>query len=137
MRVPCKLRLSLRMRIQCTPGYPTGQVGDRFYRFSSRTADPCPPPAQPPWFNGSIPRSERKEVPAVDAARTNPFPLGAGRDTWGLGFQLAARPTSPDGRTAGSFSWAGVDNTFFWVDPRRQIVVLGDSTTGQLPIAVS
>ena len=64
------------------------------------------------------------EQPAANAARTRPFPLGAGRDTWGLGFQLAARPASSDARSAGSYSWAGINNTHFWVDPGRQIGVV-------------
>jgi methyl acetate hydrolase len=50
------------------------------------------------------------------------FPTGAGRDTFGFGFQIAARGTSP--RSAGSYSWAGVFNTFFWVDPERRIGVV-------------
>lgn len=65
-----------------------------------------------------------REQPAANASRTRPFPLGAGRDTWGLGFQLAARPTMPNRRGAGSYSWAGIDNTYFWVDPTRRIGVV-------------
>lgn len=65
-----------------------------------------------------------REQPAADAARTRPFPLGAGRDTWGLGFQIAAPPTAPNRRGAGSYGWAGIDNTYFWIDPTRQIGVI-------------
>ena len=25
------------------------------------------------------------------------------------------------GRSAGSLAWAGIDNTFFWIDPRRGV----------------
>jgi CubicO group peptidase (beta-lactamase class C family) len=53
---------------------------------------------------------------------TKPFPLGAGRDKFGLGFQLTA--ASDDTRTyrsAGSMSWAGLYNTEFWIDPRRHV----------------
>jgi len=50
------------------------------------------------------------------------FPTGAGRDAFGFGFQIAANGTSP--RSAGSYSWAGVFNTFFWVDPERRIGVV-------------
>jgi CubicO group peptidase (beta-lactamase class C family) len=35
---------------------------------------------------------------------------------WGLGFLIYGKP-SPFGRPAGSYSWAGVANTYFWVDP--------------------
>jgi methyl acetate hydrolase len=50
---------------------------------------------------------------------TRPFPLGAGHDKFGLGFQLTA--DTPDARIyrrPGSMSWAGIFNTEFWVDPR-------------------
>jgi methyl acetate hydrolase len=26
-----------------------------------------------------------------------------------------------EGRSAGSLAWAGIDNTFYWIDPTRQI----------------
>ncbi len=63
--------------------------------------------------------------PAANAARTRPFPLGAGEDVWGLGFQLAA-PTRPDAARCrpGSMSWAGINNTFFWIDPQAEIGVV-------------
>ncbi len=63
--------------------------------------------------------------PAVDASHTRPFPLGAGEDVWGLGFQLAC-PAKPDPamRRPGSMSWAGMNNTFFWIDPQEQIAVI-------------
>jgi CubicO group peptidase (beta-lactamase class C family) len=53
---------------------------------------------------------------------TRPFPLGAGHDKFGLGFQITA--DTPDARTyrrAGSLSWAGIFNTEFWVDPHSGI----------------
>jgi CubicO group peptidase (beta-lactamase class C family) len=37
---------------------------------------------------------------------------------WGLGFMINTRPYS-GGRSAGSLAWAGLYNTFFWVDPKR------------------
>jgi methyl acetate hydrolase len=55
-------------------------------------------------------------------AFTKPFPLGAGRDKFGLGFQIAS--DSPDAATyrrAGSLSWAGLFNTEFWIDPHSGI----------------
>ncbi len=53
------------------------------------------------------------------------FPLGAGEDVWGLGFQLAS-PAKPDPamRRPGSMSWAGINNTFFWIDPQEEIGVI-------------
>jgi methyl acetate hydrolase len=57
---------------------------------------------------------------------TKPFPLGAGRDKFGLGFQLtqagpAGAPDSQKYRSPGSMSWAGIFNTEFWVDPKSGI----------------
>jgi CubicO group peptidase (beta-lactamase class C family) len=63
-----------------------------------------------------------REMPAAMPAIALAFPTGVGRDTFGLGFQIAARGSSP--RSAGSYSWAGVFNTFFWVDPDRRIGVV-------------
>ena len=41
-------------------------------------------------------------------------------DKWGLGF-LINETAYPGGRTAGSLAWAGVYNTFYWIDPARGI----------------
>ena len=66
-----------------------------------------------------------EEQPAADAARTRPFPLGAGRDTFGLGFQIAARDERYIRlRSPGSLSWAGINNTHFWIDPDRHLAVV-------------
>jgi CubicO group peptidase (beta-lactamase class C family) len=51
------------------------------------------------------------------------FPLGAGKDRWGLGFQLAAEKQA-NRRTPGSGTWAGIFNTHFFVDPSREIGVV-------------
>ena len=60
--------------------------------------------------------------PDADKQRTKPFPLGAGKDKFGLGFQLAADdPATRDFRSPGSMSWAGLFNTEFWVDPVKHI----------------
>jgi methyl acetate hydrolase len=63
--------------------------------------------------------------PTAEPLRSKPYPLGAGEDTWGLGFQLAApaRPAT-NMRRPGSMSWAGINNTFFWIDPQQQIGVI-------------
>ena len=50
---------------------------------------------------------------------TRPFPLGAGHDKFGLGFQVTADASDAKiYRRPGSLSWAGLFNTEFWVDPR-------------------
>jgi methyl acetate hydrolase len=60
--------------------------------------------------------------PDADKNRTRPFPLGAGKDTFGLGFQIAADDPATRGfRSPGSMSWAGIFNTEFWVDPVKKI----------------
>ena len=60
--------------------------------------------------------------PTADPLRSKPYPLGAGEDVWGLGFQIAAPKTpNPSMRSPGSLSWAGINNTFYWIDPQKQI----------------
>lgn len=60
--------------------------------------------------------------PTADPLRSKPYPLGAGEDVWGLGFQIAApRTPNPSMRSPGSMSWAGINNTFYWIDPQKQV----------------
>ena len=40
--------------------------------------------------------------------------------TWGLTFMINAEE-APTGRSAGSLGWAGLANSFFWIDPARGI----------------
>lgn len=56
-------------------------------------------------------------------ALSKDFPLGAGADKWGLGFQLA-HATEPNHRSAGSGTWAGIFNTHYFIDPTRGIGVV-------------
>jgi methyl acetate hydrolase len=39
---------------------------------------------------------------------------------WGLSFLINTART-PEGRSAGSLAWAGLANTYFWIDPARDI----------------
>jgi methyl acetate hydrolase len=39
---------------------------------------------------------------------------------WGLGFMISTTAV-PGGRSAGSLAWAGLGNTYFWIDPGRGI----------------
>jgi len=41
-------------------------------------------------------------------------------DKWGLGFLINTKAYD-NGRSAGSLAWAGIDNTFYWIDPKRGI----------------
>jgi CubicO group peptidase (beta-lactamase class C family) len=58
----------------------------------------------------------------ADPSLTKPFPLGAGHDKFGLGFQIASSdPQYAMFRSPGSMSWAGIQNTEFWIDPVQHI----------------
>ena len=59
---------------------------------------------------------------AIPALSRN-FPLGAGKDRWGLGFQLAAEK-APNRRAPGSGTWAGIFNTHFFIDPGTEVGVI-------------
>ncbi|WP_158822685.1 serine hydrolase [Granulicella sp. S156] len=60
--------------------------------------------------------------PAADRSLAKPFPLGAGHDKFGLGFEIASGdPQYAKFRSAGSMSWAGIYNTEFWIDPLQHI----------------
>src|SRR5579871_2328283 len=41
-------------------------------------------------------------------------------DKWGLGFLINTTAYN-GGRSAGSLAWAGVANTFYWIDPKRSL----------------
>jgi CubicO group peptidase (beta-lactamase class C family) len=41
-------------------------------------------------------------------------------EKWGLGFLINTIPYS-GGRSAGSLAWAGLFNTFYWIDPKRRV----------------
>ena len=51
---------------------------------------------------------------------------------WGLGGMLHLDP-GPDGRGAGSWGWAGLFNSYYWIDPARR--VCGVIMTQILPFA--
>ncbi len=60
--------------------------------------------------------------PDANPDRTRPFPVGAGKDKFGLGFQVsAADPKYAKFRSPGSLAWGGINNTHFWIDPKKQI----------------
>ncbi len=39
---------------------------------------------------------------------------------WGLSFMINTKRT-PEGRSPGSLAWAGLANTYFWIDPARDV----------------
>lgn len=59
--------------------------------------------------------------PTTNPALSQPFPLGAGRDSYGLGFQITGKHNDAFARSPGSMAWAGIFNTEFWIDPARGV----------------
>jgi CubicO group peptidase (beta-lactamase class C family) len=52
---------------------------------------------------------------------TNDVDLYPGMDKkWGLSFLINTEKT-PEGRSAGSLAWAGLANTYYWIDPSRDV----------------
>jgi methyl acetate hydrolase len=42
---------------------------------------------------------------------------------WGLGYMINTRP-GPSGRSAGSLTWGGIYNTYYWLDPQKRVAGL-------------
>jgi methyl acetate hydrolase len=55
---------------------------------------------------------------------SRPFPIGAGKDKFGFGFQIETAPADRGLRSVGSFSWGGINNTHFWIDPQKQVAAV-------------
>jgi methyl acetate hydrolase len=65
--------------------------------------------------------SRRAPAPSLLPLRSDDFSFIAdGRDKWGLGFLITVDDVKGK-RSAGSLSWGGINNTYFWIDPRRGI----------------
>lgn len=65
-----------------------------------------------------------QQQPSANPMIARPFPIGAGKDTFGFGFQIEVEPSrnADTGlRSAGSLSWGGIYNTHFWIDPQQHI----------------
>jgi CubicO group peptidase (beta-lactamase class C family) len=66
-----------------------------------------------------------EEMPAVLPRTSAAFPAGAGKDKFGLGFQITtAGGAAAHERGSGSYSWGGINNTHFWVDPKNGVGVV-------------
>jgi methyl acetate hydrolase len=61
-----------------------------------------------------------RTMPQTNPLLSLPFPLGAGEDSYGLGFQVTA-VQHENRRAPGSMAWAGIFNTEFWIDPANNI----------------
>jgi CubicO group peptidase (beta-lactamase class C family) len=42
---------------------------------------------------------------------------------WGFGHMITTQPV-PEGRSAGSMTWAGIYNTYYWIDPKKRIAAV-------------
>jgi CubicO group peptidase (beta-lactamase class C family) len=42
---------------------------------------------------------------------------------WGLGHLINTQP-SPNGRSAGTLTWAGAQNTHYWIDPQKRVAAV-------------
>ena len=74
-------------------------------------------------------------LPAVIPDLTNEAAFFPGIEkSWGLTFQINEEPL-PTGRPAGGLMWAGLANSFFWIDMANQVA--GAYISQQLPFADS
>jgi len=70
---------------------------------------------------GAIPAGVMKTALPAMSRDVDFFP-GA-RIRWGLGYMLNLDP-GPNGRSAGTVSWGGLFNTYYWLDPVRRVTGL-------------
>ena len=62
-----------------------------------------------------------REMATAQPAFSNSFDQFPGQPhEWGYSFDINTQP-GPNGRSAGSISWAGLLNCYFWVDPRKAV----------------
>ena len=79
---------------------------------------------------GSLNAGEWTSTAPESSNDFHPLTLGPGR--WGLGF-LLNRDDQPGRRASGSLAWAGLYNTYFWIDPTHDVA--GVLLTQILPFA--
>ena len=79
---------------------------------------------------GEIPAGIMKTCAPAVSNDVDLFP-GA-KIRWGLGYMLNLEP-GPNGRSAGTVSWAGLRNSYYWLDPARRVA--GVILTQILPFA--
>jgi CubicO group peptidase (beta-lactamase class C family) len=60
-------------------------------------------------------------LPSLIPERAHDFELFPGMAVrWGLAYMLNSEP-GPDGRSVNSLSWAGIFNSYYWLDPARRV----------------
>ncbi len=70
---------------------------------------------------GTIPAGIMK---TQNPALSNDVDLFPGAEIrWGLGYMLNMQP-GPNGRSAGTVSWGGIYNTYYWLDPSKRVTGL-------------
>jgi CubicO group peptidase (beta-lactamase class C family) len=70
---------------------------------------------------GNIPAGIMK---TENPARSNDVDFFPGAEVrWGLGYMLNMQP-GPNGRNAGTVSWGGIFNTYYWLDPVQRVTGL-------------
>ena len=70
---------------------------------------------------GNIPCGVLKTANPALSNDVNFFP---GADIrWGLGYMMNLQ-SGPNGRSAGTFSWGGLYNTYYWLDPAKKVTGL-------------
>ncbi len=70
---------------------------------------------------GDIPAGIMKTENPVRSNDVDFFPGAQIR--WGLGYMLNMQP-GPNGRSAGTVSWGGLFNTYYWLDPTKRVTGL-------------
>jgi hypothetical protein len=84
---------------------------------SAVIADPVGAPADAQNAIGGLDCGcSRSPFPPIQRRRV--FPGMAKK--WGLGFMISTEVV-PGGRNTGSRTWAGLGNTYFWIDPARGV----------------
>jgi CubicO group peptidase (beta-lactamase class C family) len=69
----------------------------------------------------------------TNAQRSNDVDFFPGNPCrWGLGYMISTQPGA-NGRSAGSLTWAGIFNTYYWLDPQKRVA--GIYLTQILPFA--
>ncbi len=79
---------------------------------------------------GDLPAGVLRSIAPERAHDLDLFPGAPVR--WGLAYMLNITP-GPNGRSAGTVSWAGIFNSYYWLDPARRVA--GVILTQMLPFA--
>jgi methyl acetate hydrolase len=80
----------------------------------------------------TVAQMSRNQIGSLGAGKLKSFRLDlsgdvdmhpGAQDKWGLGF-LINTVAYEGGRSAGSLAWAGLSNTFYWIDPHRGLAAV-------------